>query len=46
MEYEVLCQDCLRIQFVEVTGDWTGEEECLCGGDLCNCSDCSRTISN
>jgi len=44
MESEALCQDCLRIQLVEVRPDWTGEEECLCGGDLCCCSGCSRCI--
>jgi len=35
MEYDTLCQGCLRIRLVEVRPGWTGEEECLCGGDLC-----------
>ncbi len=44
MEYEGLCQDCLRVRMVEVSSAWTGQGECVCGGDMCVCGFCQGDI--
>jgi len=44
MEYEGLCQDCLRVSMVEVSSAWTGEGGCVCGGDMCVCGFCQGDI--
>ncbi|WP_132980986.1 hypothetical protein [Vibrio crassostreae] len=40
---QVLCQDCLKLKPYTYARH-ACEEPCECGGDLCGCPDCQRTI--